>query len=235
LAEQIHGEARDERRVSTTPAHRDPRAVRDLAQAHRQHPSRHESARGDGASIVAGFDLCRDPQNHQQAAALKLLSEDIEVVKDAAEDVILEASARIGEEIAKIPKASGRPTKNITTAGKNNSRKEAMPSGTQRSRYQKLAAAKPELKAIVQKLREQGKDATPTAVVRELTQGEQERTARHPRGRAGDKNPGAARQEVRGDPRRPGVALRTLVARNRHGSGGEQPLFDQRHRRHRKP
>jgi len=115
------------------------------------------------------------------AEAMKLLFRDIDVVKAQAEDVILAAGARIGEEIAKVPKARGpggtKGTKTAITAQGKSSRKDAMPSGTQRSRYQKLAAAKPQLKAIAQKLREQGKDATPTAVVRELTQGDK-KTAR---------------------------------------------------------
>jgi N6-adenosine-specific RNA methylase IME4 len=111
-----------------------------------------------------------------QATALKLLARDIDVVKDAAEDVILAASARIGEEIAKVPKGRGpggvKGSKTAITSQGKSSRKDVMPSGTQRARFQKLAAAKPELKAVVQRLREQGKDATPTAVVRELTQGD---------------------------------------------------------------
>jgi N6-adenosine-specific RNA methylase IME4 len=108
--------------------------------------------------------------------ALKLLFRDVDVVKAEAEDVILAAGARIGEEIGKIPKAGNR----FTAQGKSVGRKAAMPSGTSRARYQKLAAAKPKLKAIAKRLREQGKDATPTAVVRELTQGDkkQRRAAR---------------------------------------------------------
>jgi hypothetical protein len=47
-----------------------------------------------------------------------------------------------------------------------------MPSGTSRARYLELAGAKPKLKEIAQKLYQQGKDATPTAVVREITQGD---------------------------------------------------------------
>jgi hypothetical protein len=48
------------------------------------------------------------------------------------------ASARIGEEIGKVPKANAR---RITAQGKSSAgRADAMPSGTQRSRYQKLAA-----------------------------------------------------------------------------------------------
>jgi N6-adenosine-specific RNA methylase IME4 len=116
------------------------------------------------------------------AEMMKALFRDIDIVKAEAEDVILAAGARIGEEIAKIPKANAR--RRFTAPGKSSSsRKEAMPSGTQRARYQKLAAAKPKLKAIAKRLREQGKDATPTAVVRELTQGDK-KTARAERERA---------------------------------------------------
>jgi N6-adenosine-specific RNA methylase IME4 len=108
-----------------------------------------------------------------QAEALKLLFKDIDIVKAEAEDVILAAGARIGEEIAKVPKRSGGDRKSKLPREVNLiGRKDAMPSGTSRARYQKLAAAKPKLKAIAKKLREQGKDATPTAVVRELTQGD---------------------------------------------------------------
>jgi N6-adenosine-specific RNA methylase IME4 len=99
--------------------------------------------------------------------ALKQLFKDVDLVKAEAEDVILAASARIGEEIGKVPKAGNR----FTAQGKSASRKDAMPSGTSRARYQKLAAAKPKLKAIAKKLRAEGKDATVTAVVREITYG----------------------------------------------------------------
>lgn len=109
-------------------------------------------------------------------AALKLLFRDVDVVKAGAEDVILSASARIGEEIGKIPKATGphrHPSQKLPGAvNSKTGRAEAMPSGTSRARYQKLAAAKQKLKAIAAKLRGQGKDATPSAVVRELTHGD---------------------------------------------------------------
>jgi hypothetical protein len=39
-------------------------------------------------------------------AALKLLFKDVDIVKAQAEDVILATGARIGEEIAKVPKAT---------------------------------------------------------------------------------------------------------------------------------
>src|SRR5262249_48545173 len=51
-------------------------------------------------------------------------------------------------------------------------RAEGPPASTTRSRFLKLAKARPKLKAIAQNLRAQGKDASPTAVVRELTQGD---------------------------------------------------------------
>jgi N6-adenosine-specific RNA methylase IME4 len=107
------------------------------------------------------------------AEAIKLLGRDVDVVKQEAEDVILAACARIGEELEKVPKATHRagPKKQITTHGKSLGREDAMPSGTTRARYTKLAKAKPKLKAIAKKLRAEGKDATPSAVVREITQG----------------------------------------------------------------
>jgi hypothetical protein len=53
-------------------------------------------------------------------------------------DVILAASARIGEEIGKVPKAT-RPHRpgDKKIPDPVNSKKDAMPSGTQRARYQK--------------------------------------------------------------------------------------------------
>jgi N6-adenosine-specific RNA methylase IME4 len=108
-----------------------------------------------------------------QASAIKLLLKDVDVVKEQAEDVILAASARIGEELEKVPKATnaGRGKSQNTQPGKLG-RKDAMPSGTQRARFKKLAEAKPKLKKIAKQLREQGKDATPRAVVQELTHGD---------------------------------------------------------------
>ena len=47
-----------------------------------------------------------------------------------------------------------------------------MPSGTSRARYRALAGAKDQLPEIAAKLRAEGKDATPTAVVRHITQGD---------------------------------------------------------------
>jgi hypothetical protein len=81
------------------------------------------------------------------------------MVKAEADDVILAAGARIGEEIAKVPKSSGGNQK-AKLPREVNSRQDAMSSGTQRARYQKLAAAKPKLKAIARKLRDrQRRDA----------------------------------------------------------------------------
>jgi hypothetical protein len=73
-------------------------------------------------------------------------------------------------ELLKAPKASGRPQeircREIRPQGRDAFGHAALPL------HQRLAAAKPTLKAIAKKLREQGKDATVTAVVREITQGD---------------------------------------------------------------
>jgi N6-adenosine-specific RNA methylase IME4 len=107
------------------------------------------------------------------AAALKLLFKNVDAVKAKAEDVILAASARIGEEIRKVPKATAPHGKK---AAKNPSRVKDSKSGRERlgissaarSRFQKLADAKPKLKAIAKRIRESGGDATVGAVLREL-------------------------------------------------------------------
>lgn len=117
------------------------------------------------------------------ANAIKLVNSDIDVVKQRAEDVILDAYARIGEEIAKVPKERGpggtKGTKTaITPQGKSSGRAATGISGTSRARYQQLAAAKPQLKNIAKELRRRGKDATPTAVVRVLKQGGKKKSRR---------------------------------------------------------
>lgn len=98
----------------------------------------------------------------QTAEALKLLFRDIDLVKSRAEDTILAACARIGEELQRIPKAT-----NLPQSGKL-SRAAAMPSGSTRARFKQFAEAKQELPAIAAKLRANGHDATPTAVLREI-------------------------------------------------------------------
>jgi N6-adenosine-specific RNA methylase IME4 len=107
--------------------------------------------------------------------ALKLLYKDVDAVRWRAEDTIREAAARIGEEIKKIPKAggSGRGNKRFTSQGKSFKGREATGiAGTSRARFQKLASVgKKERHRIATKLRDEGKDATVTAVVREIVQG----------------------------------------------------------------
>jgi hypothetical protein len=79
-----------------------------------------------------------------------------------------ELEKAIGEEIKKVPKASGRPAKILTTGGKNKSSRAGtgIP-GTSRSRLQKLAAIPiATLKAKSKELRAAGKDATVNAVIR---------------------------------------------------------------------
>jgi N6-adenosine-specific RNA methylase IME4 len=118
----------------------------------------------------------------REASAVKVLFAQVADVKAQAEDTILIANRRIGEEIRKVPKASGRPAKILPAAGKNK-RADIMP-GTSRARLMKLADIPvSQLKAAGRELRAAGKDATVTAVVRQITQGDkkQARAAREQR------------------------------------------------------
>lgn len=108
----------------------------------------------------------------KEATALKVLLGHIDEVKAQAEDTILVASVRVGEEIKKVPKASGG-SKLPGRVNLKSGRKGVGLPGTSRSRLVKLAdhgtaAAKSAAKA----LRAQGKDATPRAVATFLTQGD---------------------------------------------------------------
>jgi N6-adenosine-specific RNA methylase IME4 len=103
--------------------------------------------------------------------ALKSYWADIAEIKHKAEDVILDAHRRIGEELSKVPKASGNPI--LRRAAKNCEGRQAtaIPKDM-RSRAGKLARhSMDEVHAAAKELREQGKDATPRAVVTLLTQG----------------------------------------------------------------
>lgn len=111
----------------------------------------------------------------RDAMALKVLLGHVEEVKVKAEDVILAASARIGEELKKVPKAAGRPSKEIgPRAGTNLAGRQSTGVPKQsRSRLMKLAdAGQKAVKQAADALREQGKDATPRAVATLITQGD---------------------------------------------------------------
>jgi N6-adenosine-specific RNA methylase IME4 len=111
----------------------------------------------------------------KEASALKVLFDDVAEVKAKAEDAVLLGNRRIAEELRKVPKASGRPPKILSLEGKNKSsgRRATGVPGTSRHRLGKLAGiSTDELKATASRLRGQGKDATVTAVVREITQGD---------------------------------------------------------------
>lgn len=110
----------------------------------------------------------------QEASALKVLLGHVDEVKAQAEDTILVAHARIGEEQAKVPKAKPGPQKIGSQAGTEPTGKAAtgIPK-TNRHRNSKLATAGiSAVKATAAKLREEGKDATPRAVATELTHGD---------------------------------------------------------------
>jgi hypothetical protein len=111
----------------------------------------------------------------KQATALKVLLGHVDEVKQRAEDTILVASMRIGEEIKKVAKASGgdrRP--NLPARGDlKNGREQLDVPRTPRSRLTKLAdAGKAAVKKAAEQLRHKGKDATPRAVAILLTQGD---------------------------------------------------------------
>jgi N6-adenosine-specific RNA methylase IME4 len=108
------------------------------------------------------------------AEALKILFQDVAEVKNKAELVVLAANARIGEEIRAIPKRHGPGRgKHLPAAVNVFGKTETGIPGTNRSRLQKIAAIpKPELKAIATSIQESGGDATVSAVLRMLKDGE---------------------------------------------------------------
>jgi N6-adenosine-specific RNA methylase IME4 len=117
-----------------------------------------------------------------EAKAIKVLLADVDTVKAQAEDVILIACARIGEEIEKIPKAKGGGQLGkggIPQTGKSTGRTDTDIPHTSRSRYQTLAKNKGKLKDTAAKLRKSGRDASPRAVASELTQGDKKQARVH--------------------------------------------------------
>jgi N6-adenosine-specific RNA methylase IME4 len=111
----------------------------------------------------------------KEATALKILLNEVAEVKAAAEDAILMGNRRIAEELAKLPKATGRRPKNVPRVehSKKTGREDTGVPRASRSRLGKLAnKSTEEIKATAAKLREQGKDATPNAVIKELTHGD---------------------------------------------------------------
>jgi N6-adenosine-specific RNA methylase IME4 len=109
------------------------------------------------------------------AEALKILFAHVDEVKHKAEDIILAAHRRIGEELKKIPKASGgRRVKSdgrVTFAsGKGASGKDATGvSRKARSREQQFASIPgKQVERLRDKLRSQNRDATVNAVLEEF-------------------------------------------------------------------
>jgi hypothetical protein len=109
-----------------------------------------------------------------EAKAIKLLFKHIEEVKTRAEDAVLLGNRRIAEELLTVPKAKPGPKTELgSMQGTQFGREATGVPRVSRSRYYKLAChSKEELKETASKLRSQGKDATVTAVVREMTQGD---------------------------------------------------------------
>jgi N6-adenosine-specific RNA methylase IME4 len=121
----------------------------------------------------------------KEATALKVLMDGVAEVKAAAEDAILLGNKRIAEELRKVPKASGGDRKsNFPREGNLKSGRAATGiKHSKRSRIGKLAdLSAADLKATANNLRAEGKDATVTAVVRAITQGDKkERRAQRER------------------------------------------------------
>lgn len=122
----------------------------------------------------------------REAEAINVLLGHVAEVKAQAEDTIIVANRRIGEEIETVPKAThkGGPKKQITKPGKSLGRGALGIPGTSRARLKVLVKTPVVvLKSAGQKLRAAGKDATVAAVVREITQGDK-KTARATREKA---------------------------------------------------
>jgi len=111
----------------------------------------------------------------KEASALKVLLNHVHEVKAKCEDTILVASIRIGQELEKIPKATGgdQKSKSAKRRKSNGGREATGIEHTSRSRLKKLADKGVEaVKEAAEKLRSDGKDATPRAVATLLTQGD---------------------------------------------------------------
>jgi N6-adenosine-specific RNA methylase IME4 len=111
----------------------------------------------------------------RESKAVKELYGHVAKVKAQAEDTILIANRRIGEEVAKVPKATGgdRKSKLPRAVNSKSGRNATGIPGTSRARLKRLVAIPvADLKAVATELRAAGKDATVHAVVREITQGD---------------------------------------------------------------
>lgn len=109
----------------------------------------------------------------REAEAIKVLYREVQAVKAQGEDTILVASKRVAEELARVPKAAGRPAKisHREVTNKPGKADTGIPRMT-RSRLGKLAAVPVDrLKKYAEDLRAAGKDATPRAVITLITQG----------------------------------------------------------------
>jgi N6-adenosine-specific RNA methylase IME4 len=110
----------------------------------------------------------------QAAEALKTLLADVTEVKHVAEIVILDARARIGEELQKLPKAKTGPKKLLSPQGEQLPGRAAtgIPTAS-RTRLKKLAAlGTAKRHAIAHALQRAGKDATVKAVLGEVASDE---------------------------------------------------------------
>lgn len=107
----------------------------------------------------------------KEANALKILMGEVAEVKARAEDAVLLGNRRIAEELRKVPKANAR--RRFPPEGKSSGKAATGIKHSTRSRLGKLAdKSAAEIKAAAKDLRNQGKDATVSAVVHAITQGD---------------------------------------------------------------
>ena len=107
-----------------------------------------------------------------RARALEILARDIDEVKQRAQGVILLGWAHVGDELKRVPKASGRPPKIPSADGRNLGREDTGIPAVSRHRLMKLSGVKGRLLQLAKPLWAAGKDATVTAILAVLKEGE---------------------------------------------------------------
>jgi N6-adenosine-specific RNA methylase IME4 len=124
---------------------------------------------GEQLDSARTYDAIRKVE--RRAEAIKVLFREVDEVKHECEIVIIDARARIGEELKDVPKVGPRFTPRGKSKGSNKGA-TGVP-GTSRSRYQKLAdLGKQQRHAIARDLQAAGKDATVKAILAVVKEGE---------------------------------------------------------------
>jgi hypothetical protein len=148
-------------RVIRRAVHTIPEAIHALDGMHRQ--------------LTAAKTFTEIKKIEQYTEALKVLFAHVDEVKHKAQDVIISANVRIGEELKKVPKRGGPGRGRKTTDEPVNSflkgKRDTGLTDKQRSRLSKLAAIpEPRLEQLKEKLRAQDKDVTVNSILTEVGQ-----------------------------------------------------------------